>query len=229
MSAPTFKIYSMRQRFLKHMLESIGRYVLLKAAKGAIDFSDPKNKVEAIFPELAAADTSKYAAALQQVVAGCVQAIAQGLLSKATCVALINAIAGRLGVEIDAEEELAKAADEAATRAQADVFTTPPGDGAVGGAPAKPTDAVMKEAMEILADWRAGLDRRLDAIAQAGASGANVTELIAEQSKNTTRLVEALGGAVTRHELELTLKHGKTKKTVSLPDGRKFGLAEEDA
>jgi hypothetical protein len=36
-SEPTLKIYTMRQRFIKHMLESIGRYVLLKEAlvKGA--------------------------------------------------------------------------------------------------------------------------------------------------------------------------------------------------
>ncbi len=129
MDTPTLKIFSMRQRFLKHMLESIGRYVLFQRAKAenvTADFSKPAWKVEASFPELAAGDTSKYAAAFSQLVAGAAQAIDRGLLSKKTAVMLINAIAGRLGVEIDAEEELAQAQEEAKAAAEADTFTTPP-------------------------------------------------------------------------------------------------------
>lgn len=134
MSAPTFKMYSMRQRFIKYMLESIGRYVLLKAEQGKLDFADPKNKVEAIFPELAAADTTKYAAALQQTVTGVVIALDRNLLTRATALAIIAAVAGRLGIEIDPEEELGKAEVEAAKDAEKDVFTTPAVDGS--GAPA---------------------------------------------------------------------------------------------
>lgn len=129
MSEPTFKIYTMRQRTLKYMLESIGRYVLLKASKGVIDFAEEKNKVEAIFPELAAKDTTKYASAIQQVAAACVVAITQNLLTRQTCIKLLNAIAGRLGVEIDAEAELTAVDAEAVKRAQNDVFTTPNADG----------------------------------------------------------------------------------------------------
>ena len=137
MSEPTFKIYSMRQRTLKYMLESIGRYVLLKAAKaGTVDFADDKNKVEAVFPELAAKDTTKYAAALQQVAAACIVAITQNLLTRKTCIQILNAVAGRLGVEIDAEAELSAVDAEALARAQADVFTTPNADGMPTPAPA---------------------------------------------------------------------------------------------
>ena len=126
MSDPTFKVFSMRQRTLKYMLESIARYVLIKSSKEKqIDFSEPDNKVEAVFPELAAEDTTKYAAALQQVAAACVILIAEGLMQKATAIKVIGAIAGRLGVEIDAEDELKKAEDQAKKKAEADVFTTP--------------------------------------------------------------------------------------------------------
>ncbi len=136
MAEPTMKIYSMRQRYLKHMLESIGRYVLLKANGGAIDWGDPKYDVEAQFPELAVRDTTKYAAALQQVAAACVLAIMNHLMSREYAVKLIGAVAARLGVEADPEGELAKAEAEAAKAAEADTFTTPPAAAEDAGASA---------------------------------------------------------------------------------------------
>ncbi len=126
MNEPTFKIYSMRQRYLKHMLESIGRYVLLKAKDSNIDWGDPDYAVEAQFPELAVKDTTKYAAALQQVAVACVTAITNKLMSREYAVKLIGAVAARLGVEADPADELAKAEKEASKAAEADTFTTPP-------------------------------------------------------------------------------------------------------
>jgi len=128
MAEPTFKVLSMRQRFVKHMLESIGRYVVLKASGGEqeIDWADPKWAVEAVFPELTVRDTTKYAAALQQVVVAVALAIEKGLMTEATALKIIIAIAGRLGVEFDAEAELKAAQAEAAKRAEKDVFTEPP-------------------------------------------------------------------------------------------------------
>ncbi len=127
MSEPTFKVYTMRQRFLKHMLESIGRYVVLKASgKSELDWADPRNKVEAVFPELAVKDTTKYAAALTQVVVACVQAIANKLMTRDYAVKLIGAVAARLGVEADPADELSKAESEAAAAAELDSFTEPP-------------------------------------------------------------------------------------------------------
>lgn len=124
MGEPTFKVLSMRQRFLKHMLESIGRYVLLKASGNAeLDFADPAWNVEAEFPELTARDTTKYAQALQQVVVAAAMAIEKRLLTEATALKIIASVAGRLGVEIDVEEELKKARAETTKRAENDVFT----------------------------------------------------------------------------------------------------------
>jgi len=131
MSEPTFKVLSMRQRFVKHMLESIGRYVLLKASGSdrEIDWADPKWAVEAVFPELTVSDTTKYAAALQQVVVAVALAIERGLMTEATALKIINAVAGRLGVEFDAETELKAAQVERAKRKEEDVFTEPPATG----------------------------------------------------------------------------------------------------
>ena len=130
MSDPTFKMYSMRQQYWRHILESVGRYVLLqaheKSGRGAIDWSDPAWTVQAVFPELAANDTTKYAQALQQVVVACVQAIMSKLMSRDYAVRLIGAVATRLGVDADPEKELAAAEEEAAKSAEADVFNTPP-------------------------------------------------------------------------------------------------------
>jgi len=136
MAEPTMKIYSMRQRMLKHMLESIGRYVLMKraASEAAIKWGEPAWRVQAVFPELAVKDTSKYATALAQVAAAAATAISSRLMSRKFAIQLIVAVAGRLGVEADAEELLTEAEAEANRDAEGDVFTQPgsdePGPGA---------------------------------------------------------------------------------------------------
>lgn len=130
MSDPTFKMFSMRQQFIKHMLEMMGRYVIrqnmLKESGKEPEWDDPALDVEAIFPEMTSRDISKYAAALQQVVVGCALAIEKGLMTQETAIRVINAIAGRLGIEIDADEELANANAAADKNAENDVFTNPP-------------------------------------------------------------------------------------------------------
>lgn len=129
MGEPTFKVFSMRQRQVRLMLETIGTYVLRRQAlarKGSEPAADdPAIQCEAVFPELTARDTSKYAAALQQVVVAAGLALDKGLITQATAVSLVNSVAGRLGVEIDAESELAAAREEAATAAEGDVYATP--------------------------------------------------------------------------------------------------------
>lgn len=138
MHEPTFKIYSMRQRRWKYILESIGRYVLLKASETGSssakpDWGDAKWQVQAAFPEIASKDTTKYAAALQQVVVACVAAIAGQLMTRDYAVQIIGAVAGRLGVEVDPDEELTKAEAEGAAKAEEDVFSTPPAAGDAAG------------------------------------------------------------------------------------------------
>ena len=76
----------------------------------------------ATFPELTARDTSKYAAALQQVVTSAAVAIDRGLMSEETAVALIALIAGRLGLEVDSLEELEKARADQGRREEEDGF-----------------------------------------------------------------------------------------------------------
>lgn len=129
MGEPTFKMFSMRQKTLKHILESIGIYVLrqaaLKSGGSEPDLEDERFEVEAIFPEMTAKDTSKYAAALQQVVVGASIAVEKGLMTEETAIKLINAIAGRLGIEIDASEELKKVKGAKSKTAEDDVFTEP--------------------------------------------------------------------------------------------------------
>ncbi len=117
MAEPTFKLFSMRQRAVKYMLEEIGRFVLRQKAiaDGVIDFDLAQSNytVEAVFPEMIAKDTTRYAAALQQVVAAVALAVGNGYLTKAMAVRIIATVAGRLGVEIDIDQELTQAAVEA--------------------------------------------------------------------------------------------------------------------
>jgi hypothetical protein len=127
MGDPTFKMFSMRQGFLKSMLEDIGIYVLrqkeLAEDRGEPDLEDERFNVEAIFPELTAKDNSAYAQALQQIVAAAALAVTNKFITAETAIRLINAIAGRLGVEIDAKTELVAVLTAASKKAEGDAFT----------------------------------------------------------------------------------------------------------
>lgn len=138
MEAPTLKIYTMRQKVLKHMLESIGRYVLMRHARkddtsAAIDWSDPKWRPNATFPELSEKDLTKQAAALAQVAAACASLLASKLITRLFALKIIAVIAGKLGVDGDPVKLLTDAEAEAAKDREADNFTPPPaGDGGGG-------------------------------------------------------------------------------------------------
>lgn len=129
MSEPTFKIYSMRQRTVKHMLESVGKYCIRQniiAETGSEPaWDDERLAVEAVFAEMTTRDTTKYAAALQQVVSACALAMDKGLLSAEMAIRVIASVAERLGVEIDPAAELEKAATAKAKQAEGDAFTGP--------------------------------------------------------------------------------------------------------
>ena len=148
MGEPTFKSFSMRQRYLKHILESLGRYVIrqkLIAESGEPDWWDERLECEAVFPEMTARDTTKYAAALAQVASAVALAIEAGLMTHETGVAIIASVAGRLGVEIDPDDELAKAREAKAAREAGDSFTgpdpLPDDDAGPGAAPTAAGDA----------------------------------------------------------------------------------------
>lgn len=144
MGEPTFKMYSMRQAFLKIMLEEIGRHVLLCQArtKGITpDWSQDEWQVTAVFPELLNRDVTKFAAALQQLVSSVVQMIDAGLMTEETALKIVADVAQRFGQDFDAKAELEAAREEAAARQAkrdaADVFTNLPADLAAAKAEAQ--------------------------------------------------------------------------------------------
>ena len=133
MGEPTFKMYSMRQREWKHILEEVATFVINRhydptGREVLIDILRPDTEFmpEAVFPELTTRDTTQYAAALQQVVAASTLAVERGLMPELLAGRIIQTVAARLGVEYDAAEALAEARTEAAKRQEADVFTDLP-------------------------------------------------------------------------------------------------------
>ena len=110
MDETTEKVMAMRQQVWKYILEMVGQYQVnmrLQAIFGeGFDFTDPDYEVQAEFPEIATKDTTAYASALQQVIIGASAAVTQGLLSQESAVAIIAFVATRLGVPINAAEEL---------------------------------------------------------------------------------------------------------------------------
>lgn len=128
MGEPTLKIFTMRQRFAKHMLATMGRYAIrqhIMAREDEPDIGDPRLGVEAVFPEMTSRDTTRYAAALVQLVTAVNMAIEADLVTAQTGLALIAATAAQMGVKIDPAAELKKAREAAGKRAEDDVFTGP--------------------------------------------------------------------------------------------------------
>jgi len=119
MSEPTEKVLLMRQRTLGHMLTDIGRYVV-RSEWGALDReltddeADRLGSLAAAWPEMTNKDITKYAAALLQIVSGIAGLLQEGLVTRETALRLVTAVAERLGVEIDVDDELAKATTELA-------------------------------------------------------------------------------------------------------------------
>lgn len=130
MSEPTEKMLLMRQRTLGYMLTDIGRYVL-RSAWQALDreLSAAEAKklgtLTAAWPEMTNKDITKYAAALTQIVSGIAGLLEEGLVRRETALRLVTAVAERLGVEIDVEDELDKATKELANRGDNDLLGIP--------------------------------------------------------------------------------------------------------
>ena len=135
MGEPTFKMYSMRQGFLKRMLEEMGRYVLWANAQTTgekVVWSEDRWQVTAVFPELLNRDITKFAAAMQSVSASVILSINAGLLTEETALKIVADIAQRFGQDIDAKTELANARkqmeEREKKRAAADLFGNPAAD-----------------------------------------------------------------------------------------------------
>jgi hypothetical protein len=117
MSEPTEKMLDMRQRTVGYLLEQIGQYVVrvhwdALGRELGDEVQDILDTLRAEWPEMTAKDTTQYAAALAQIVAGVVQLLDDGLVTRETALRLVASMADRLGVEIDVEVELTKAQKE---------------------------------------------------------------------------------------------------------------------
>mgnify|MGYP003148787942 FL=1 len=127
MGEPTLKMLSMEQRAVKHMLETIAIFVVLRGIQPKGELPMPHDvpaefRPQAVFAELTSKDTSKYATAMTQVASACSMAIDRGLLTEETAVALLAVIAGQLGYEFDPAEELKKAREQAKARRATDLL-----------------------------------------------------------------------------------------------------------
>lgn len=128
MGDPAFKMMSMRQRTIKYMLEQIARFAIRQWAiknQRSVDLGDGDLLPSAVFPEMIARDTTRYAAALQQVVVAAAMAVERGFISKKLALRMIAAVASQLGVEIDVDEALEEAITAASTEKGKDVFPNP--------------------------------------------------------------------------------------------------------
>lgn len=115
MSDPFFKVATMRQSYLRHMLQSIGQYVLYQRATAqgiTPDWGDEAWRVTASFPEMVTKDVTKLAAALQGCVTAVAAAIGERLITRKTGLAVIAVAAKRLDIDIDPEAELAAVEEE---------------------------------------------------------------------------------------------------------------------
>lgn len=135
MSDPFFKVATMRQTFLRHMLQEMGHYVLYQRARAAgqvPDWGEEAWQVQVSFPEMVTKDVTKIASALQACVTAVASAIAERLITRKTGLQIIATAAKRLDIDIDAEAELAAVEEESPEADPADMagaagqLATPP-------------------------------------------------------------------------------------------------------
>lgn len=116
MAEPTEKEFEARQAYIGHMLTEVGTYVL-RAAWGRLgeDLDEAEETIiddlRVDWPEMVVKDITRYASALQSVIAAAAQAIDEGLITRQTALSIIAAIATQFGVEIDVGQELEQAAN----------------------------------------------------------------------------------------------------------------------
>lgn len=128
MGDPAFKVMSMRQRTIKYMLEVIARFAIRQWAiknQRSVDLGDGDFLPSAVFPEMIARDTTRYATALQQVVVAAAMAVERGFISRKLGLRMIAAVASQLGIEIDIDEALEEAITAASTEKGKDIFPNP--------------------------------------------------------------------------------------------------------
>lgn len=103
MSAPIFKMLSMRQKVVKTILEDLFTHAIRKARQaGYLRVTDDQAKsFSVVTPELNAKDVSKFGAAVQQTAAALVGAETQGWIDKDTARKIFGVTMGFIGIDID--------------------------------------------------------------------------------------------------------------------------------
>lgn len=132
MDSPAMKALRSRQGEWTAILRTVLRWQIFKRfevlnQKGAAQIAFNKLKESPIrieWPEMLSKDTSKYAAALSQIVITAATAINRKLLSRETAVRMIAHSAAQFGLEIDPEEELGAATDDADAQDMRDFYKT---------------------------------------------------------------------------------------------------------
>ena len=132
MGSPAHKMLAMRRAMWTGILRRAAQYAVARrldpSGNSWPDFSEPQFSIQVDWPEMVTADLSKHAAALAQATGAVAVALDRGLLSRETAVHVVTASAERLGLEIDAKEELARAEADEARQAEEDAFPQPPAD-----------------------------------------------------------------------------------------------------
>lgn len=114
MGEPTFKDLGDRQRYVKYMVEYVLRFVLDQAVLHGV-LSEPSGaryKVQVSMPEMVIKDLKSIVDGLFQLAQALMIAETQQWVSTGTATTVFASVAKRVGVEIDAAEEIEKAAKE---------------------------------------------------------------------------------------------------------------------
>ena len=112
MGWPTYKTLEERQRYFKYMLTTILNYVIDSAIAAGTLPADIDRTFRVSTPDLATRDTQAIAAAVAPVAQAVSLSIQEGLLTKDTGVGILASLFTQLGVEVDADDELAKLATQ---------------------------------------------------------------------------------------------------------------------
>lgn len=102
MSIPTMKMLSARQKYFKHILESLCNYQLFQAKRYTKNLENPKYTI--ITPELSTKDLSNFGAVVKNVSDGLAVATNQGWVDDETAIDAISLVLSFLGKDFDAQE-----------------------------------------------------------------------------------------------------------------------------
>lgn len=103
MSAPIFKMLSMRQKTVKYMLQDMFAHAIRKARQaGYARITDDQAKAfSVVTPELDSKDVSKFGAAVQQIAVALIGAETQGWVDKDTARKIFAVTMGFIGIDLD--------------------------------------------------------------------------------------------------------------------------------